>query len=129
MLNINASYHCMQFQAKLMNQTWEKWQKTSFGTDFGPFGRNLGCKFYFFKNLALSVTRYQSLLLSCAISGKINHPILKRFSHRPTDGRTDRRTDGQTDWETDESDFIGHCRTNFECPTTLLNVKSLRLTK
>ena len=22
-----ASYHCMQFQGKLMNQTWKKWQK------------------------------------------------------------------------------------------------------
>ena len=34
----------MQYQAKLMNQTWENCKKTSFGTDFGPFGPNLDSK-------------------------------------------------------------------------------------
>ena len=28
----------------------------------------------------------------------------------------DGQTDGQTDGETNESDFIGRCLTNFECP-------------
>ena len=37
----------MSFQAKLMNQTWENGKKTSFGTDFGPFGPYLGPKFFF----------------------------------------------------------------------------------
>ena len=39
MLDIVASYYCMQFQGKLMNQTWENGEKTSFGTDFGLFGQ------------------------------------------------------------------------------------------
>ena len=43
MLDINASYHCVQFQGKLMNQTWENDQKSSFGPNFGSF---------IFKNLA-----------------------------------------------------------------------------
>ena len=39
MLEINARYHCMQFQEKLKNQTWENGKKTSFGPDFGQFGQ------------------------------------------------------------------------------------------
>ena len=42
--NIVASYNCMQFQGKLMNQTWENGNKPSFKTNFGPFGPNLGPK-------------------------------------------------------------------------------------
>ena len=41
-MDIVASYDCMLFQGKLMNQTWENGKKPSFGTDFGPFGPNLG---------------------------------------------------------------------------------------
>ena len=37
-LGIIASYRCMQFQGKPMNQTWENGKKHSFGTDFGSFG-------------------------------------------------------------------------------------------
>ena len=33
----NASYHCMQFQGKLMNQTRENDLKSSLEPDFGPF--------------------------------------------------------------------------------------------
>ena len=47
MLYIVASFHCMQFQGKLMNQAWENGKKTSFGTDFVPFGPNLGPKIFF----------------------------------------------------------------------------------
>ena len=47
MLEIIASYHCMQFQGKLMNLTWENCKKPSFGTDFGPFVPNLGPKNFF----------------------------------------------------------------------------------
>ena len=53
MLNIVASYHCMQFQGKLMNQTWENVKKPSFGPNFGPFGPNLGPK-TFFRGIYLS---------------------------------------------------------------------------
>ena len=36
-LEIVASYHCMQFQGKLINQTWENGKKPSFVPDFGLF--------------------------------------------------------------------------------------------
>ena len=52
MLRIVASYHCMQFQVKLMNQTWENDNKPSFRPNCGPFGTNLGPKI-FFKDLTL----------------------------------------------------------------------------
>ena len=86
-----------------MNQTWENSKKSSFGPDFGPFGRNLDLIF-FFKTLAVSVTTCYGQLLPCAISKKTNHPILRNPS--------DERTDGQTD----ESYFIGHCPTKVERP-------------
>ena len=35
MLDIVASYLCMQFQGKLMNQNWENSKKPSFGPDLG----------------------------------------------------------------------------------------------
>ena len=37
----------MQFQEKLMSQTWENDKKLSFGTDFDLFGPNLGPKIFF----------------------------------------------------------------------------------
>ena len=42
MLDINASYHLMQFQEKLMNQTWENNWNPSFGSNFGPFFPKFG---------------------------------------------------------------------------------------
>ena len=90
-LDIVASYHCMQFQGKLTNQTWENGKKPSFWPDFGPFDPNLGCQifffffFFFFRNLAWSVTRYHVQLSPCTISEKTNTPILRKLS----DGRTD----------------------------------------
>ena len=47
--NIVASCNCIQFQGKLMNQTWKNDKKSSFGTDFGPFGLNLGSKKNFYE--------------------------------------------------------------------------------
>ena len=131
-LDIIASYHCMQFQGKVMNLTWENCKKPSFGTDFGPFVPNLGpknffhgfhpyymlnivartkfekiaknrvlgpilaylaqiwaTKFFFKKNLAPSVTRYQGQLSSCTISEKTNDLILGKLSGGWTDGQTD----------------------------------------
>ena len=46
---------------------------------------------FFFKNLALSVTRYHGQLSSCTISDKKNDPILRKLS----DGWTDRWADGR----------------------------------
>ena len=42
---------------------------------------------FFFKNLALSVTRYHGQLSSCSISEKTNDPILKKIINGWTDGR------------------------------------------
>ena len=42
MLYIVESYHCVQFQGKLMNQTWENGQRPIFGKDFGLFWPNFG---------------------------------------------------------------------------------------
>ena len=43
---------------------------------------------YIFKNLALSVTRYNDQLSPCTTSEKTNDPILRKLS----DGQIDRRT-------------------------------------
>ena len=79
----------MQLQGKLKIRTQENAEKPHYGPNLGPLGPNSGCKiFFFFKNLALSVTRYHGQLLSCTTSGKTNDPILRKF----TDGWTGRRT-------------------------------------
>ena len=49
MLDIVASYHGMQFQGKLKNQTWENGKTPSFEPNFGPFGPNLGHQSFFFQ--------------------------------------------------------------------------------
>ena len=72
--------------------------------------------FFFFKNLAPSVTRYYGQLLSCTMPKKTNDPILRKISDGLTERRTDGQTERRTDWQTDESDLIGRCPTNAECP-------------
>ena len=76
-----------------MNQTRENCKKPSFGPNFGPFDSNSANEF-FFKNLALSVTRYHGQLSSCTISEKTNDPILRKLSDGWTDRPTDRQTEG-----------------------------------
>ena len=88
MLGIVPSYHCMQLQGKLINQTSENDKKPNFGPDFGPLGPNSDCQFFLKKNLASSATRYHSQLSSCTISKKPNDPILRKFSDGQTYGRT-----------------------------------------
>ena len=56
MLDIVASYQCMQFQGKLMNRTWENCKKLSFGPNFGP---NLVPKIFF---VGFTSTTYYTLL-------------------------------------------------------------------
>ena len=91
MLEIVASYHCMQFQGKPMIQTQENGEKLHFGPDLGQLFSNLGRQFFFFKNVASSVKRYYGQLLLRTISEKTNDPILRKFCDR----RTDRQTDGR----------------------------------
>ena len=42
---------------------------------------------FFFKNLALSGTRYHGQLSSCTMSEKTNDPILRKLNYGWTDGR------------------------------------------
>ena len=58
MLYIAASYHYMQFQGKLINQTLENGKKTSFRPDFGPFGPNFFCGFYLYYMLDIFASYY-----------------------------------------------------------------------
>ena len=47
MLYIVESYHCMQFQEKLMYQIWKNGKKPNFGLDFGPFSPKFRPKNFF----------------------------------------------------------------------------------
>ena len=47
MLYIAVSYHCMQFQGKLMNQTWKNGKKTSFGHILAPLAQIWVPKIFF----------------------------------------------------------------------------------
>ena len=62
MLEIVASYHCMQYQEKLINQTWENDNKASFAPDFGLFGTNLGPKNVFWEFYLLLHVRHRCKL-------------------------------------------------------------------
>ena len=64
MLDVVADYHCMQFQGKLMNQTWENDKKPNFGADFGPFGPNVGLQICFAGlTSSSSYTLFQAIML------------------------------------------------------------------
>ena len=102
MLEIVPSYRCIQFQGKLINQTCENGKKPSFRPHLAQIRTN---NFFFFKNLASSVTRYHGQS-SSTISEKTNDSILKKFS------------DGRTDGQVDDSDFIGGCP-SFSSPWNL----------
>ena len=86
----------MQFQVKLIRQTWENGKKNpSFGPDFGPFAGDLGCLFSFFKDLASIVTRYHGQLSPCKISGKLMIQSWENVvTARPKDGQ---------DWQMDRT--------------------------
>ena len=50
MLEIVASYHCMQFEEKPMIQTQENDKKPHFGPNLGQLVPNLDRYFFFFKS-------------------------------------------------------------------------------
>ena len=78
-----------------------KWQKKTLV--LGPILGHLGCQiFFFFKNLARSITRYYGQLTSCIISEKTNDPILIKLN----DGWTDRHMDRWTDRGTDGQEWF-----------------------
>ena len=59
MLDIIASYHCMQFQGKLKKQTWENGKNPVLGLILVYLAQIWTAKFLF-KILAPSVTRFCS---------------------------------------------------------------------
>ena len=76
MLDIIASYHCLQFPEKLMNHTWENAKKPSFVTKFGPFGPNLSPR-NFFRGFYLLDFKNCCKLSLRAVSRKTNEPNLR----------------------------------------------------
>ena len=75
-----------------MIQTQKNGEKLHFGPDLDPLGPNSGLRFSFFKNVALSATRYHGQLSPCTILEKTNDLFFKKFSDRLTDGQTRRRS-------------------------------------
>ena len=89
MLDIVASYHCMQFHGKRMIHT-----HFILGL---IFARQIRAAKIVSppKKLALSVTRFHGQPLLYTISEKINDPILRKLSDGRIEGRTNRLTGGQ----------------------------------
>ena len=46
---------------------------------------------FFFKSLALSITRYHGQLSTYKILERVNYPILRKFSEGQTDGQMDKQ--------------------------------------
>ena len=96
MLEIVASYHCMHFQGKLLNQTWENCKKPNFGPNSGLFGQNFDHQFFFFSSSKIWLCQSLDIMASyhhVHYQTKNNDPILRKFSDRWTDRWMDRRMD------------------------------------
>ena len=74
MLDIVASYHCMQLQGKLTNQIWENDEKPSFRNNSEPFRPDLSPNIFHEFNLYYMLEIVQSYY-SFAVSRKTNEPI------------------------------------------------------
>ena len=94
MLDIVASYHCMQYQGELMNQTWENSKKNSFGFEFGPFDPNLGHQFFFSK---IWLCQPLDIMVSYHHVQYQKKLMIQSWENLVTDGWTDRRT-GRLTW-------------------------------
>ena len=90
-LEIVSSNHRMQFQWKIRIQTQEMAKNLILSLILVRWTQVRTVKYFFFTNLAFSVTRYHGQISECKISEKTNDPIMSKFS----DGRTDRQTDGR----------------------------------
>ena len=108
MLEIVASYHCMQFQQKLMIQTQENGGKLHFEPDLGPLGLvKFALRIYFF--LEIWLRQSLDIMVSYHHVQYQKKLMIQSWENLVTDGQTDRQMD--------ESDFIGRCPTNVERPT------------
>ena len=107
MLDIVISYRCMQFQEKLINQTWKNGKKNFFWAQFWPIWHKFGPPMFFSSRIWLR----QSLEIVVSF-----HHV--QFQKKlMIQSRENLVTDGRTDGQTDESDFIRRCPTNVEHPT------------
>ena len=82
-------------------------KKLHVGSNLGMLDPDLGRQFSF-RNLALSVNKYDGTLSSCILSEETNNPILRKFS----DGRSCIQRDGQRD----KSDIRGRCSIHVKRP-------------
>ena len=110
MSGIVITYRCMQFQGKIMKQTWKNGEKLS----WGPFSLNSGCHFFLF--LKIWFRQSLEIIVSYHHVQYQKKLMIQSWENLVTDGQTDKRTDRQTD----KSDFIGHCSTNTKRPVTKL---------
>ena len=78
-LDISASYHCIQFQGKLMSQTLKNGKNTSFGPNFAPFWSKLGHQKYFWQALPPLHVRHCCQLLSYTKSRTTKDPNLRKW--------------------------------------------------
>ena len=105
----------MQFQGKLINQTWENGKKNLVSDPILAHLAQIQAAKIFWKNLSWLVTEYHGQLWSSIISEKLMIQFWENLvTDGRMDGRTDGRTDGATDGQTDEIDFIERFPTNFE---------------
>ena len=79
MLEIIASYHCMPFQEKLLNQTWQNGRKPSCRPDFGLFWPKFGPQKNFLWVLPILDVRNCCKLSLYAIKTKTNEPNLRKW--------------------------------------------------
>ena len=91
-LEIVSSNHRMQLQWKIRIQTQEMAKNLILSLILVRWTQVRTVKYFFFTNLAFSVTRYHGQISEYKISEKTNDPIMSKFS----DGRTDRQTDRRT---------------------------------
>ena len=88
MLQIVASYHCMQFQGKLMIQTQGNDEKPHFGPDLGSLGQNSGRDYFFFTKIWLRWSL--DIMISydhVQYQKETDDPILRKLSDGRTDGQ------------------------------------------
>ena len=86
MLDIVASYHCMQFQGKSMTQTQDNVKKPHFRSELGLLGLSSGC--HFFKIWLPQLLDIMVNFHHVQYQKKTNDPILTKFSDGRTDGPT-----------------------------------------
>ena len=114
MLEIVESYHCMQFQGKLINQTWENDKKPSSRPNIDLFGPNSGPQIFFlkiwlFQSLDIMVSYHPvEIMISYYREQYQKQLMIQSWENLVTNGRTNGRADGR-----------GRYLTNVESPLSI----------